>query len=88
MQTSPLYAEPNPEVFQQVKIDSCVEVAVRITDDIPLLNWIPHFAMKMRTGRGWKKSVAQDGEEEVTEERVCGVRKQQVRRKCGRAFVV
>ena len=43
--------EPNPEVFQEVKTYSCVEVAVRITDDIPLLNWIPHFAMKMRTGR-------------------------------------
>ena len=39
--------EPNPEVFQEVKILSCVEVAVRITDDIPLLNWISHFAMKI-----------------------------------------
>ena len=38
--------EPSPEVFQEVKIYSCVEVVVRITDDIPLLNWIPHFAMR------------------------------------------
>ena len=33
---------------------------VRITDDISLLNWIPHFAMqclnKMRTGRRWRKA--------------------------------
>ena len=29
--------EPNPEVSQEVKIYSCAEVAVRITDDIPLL---------------------------------------------------
>ena len=38
-----------------------------ITDDIPLLNWIPHFARrflnKMRTGRGWKGSLAQLEEE-------------------------
>ena len=32
---------------------------MRITDDIPLLSWILHFAVKMRTGSGWKKSVAQ-----------------------------
>ena len=51
--------EPSPEVFQEAKIFSCVEAVVRVTDDIPLLNWIPHFAMKMRTGRRWKKSVAQ-----------------------------
>ena len=37
---------------------------MRITDDNPLLNWIPHFAMKMRTGRRWKRSIAQFGEEE------------------------
>ena len=67
--------EASPEVFQEVKIYSCVEVTVRkvkrqyrilrisaehntsarITDDIPLLYWIPPFAMrflnKMRTGR-------------------------------------
>ena len=47
-----------------MKIYSCVEVKVKITDDIPLLNWILHFAMKMRVGRGWKKSVAQCGEKE------------------------
>ena len=48
-----------------MKIYSCVEVVVRITDDIPLLNWIPHFAMKLKTGRRWKKSVAQFGDEEL-----------------------
>ena len=77
--------EPSPEVFQEVKIYSCVEGVVRkvkrqyrtfkisterntsarITDHIPLLNWIPHFALrflnKMRTGRRWKKSIAQFG---------------------------
>ena len=54
--------EPSPEVFQEVTIYSCVEVVVRITYDIPLLNWIPHFARrfmnKMRTGCGWKESIA------------------------------
>ena len=43
--------------------------SARITDDISLLNWIPHFAMqllnKMRTGRRWRKSMAQFGEEEL-----------------------
>ena len=43
---------------------------MRIKDDIPLLNWIPHFARrfmnKMRTGRGWKESIAQFGEVEMT----------------------
>ena len=62
--------EPSPEVFQEVTMCSCVEVVARITDDIPLLNWIPHFARrflnKMRTGRGWKESIAQCGEEELT----------------------
>ena len=62
--------EPSPEVFREAKIYSCVEVVVRIADDIPLFNWIPHFARrflnKMRTGRGWKESVAQFGEEELT----------------------
>ena len=42
---------------------------MRITDDISLLNWIPHFAMqflnKMRTGRRWRQSMAQFGEEEL-----------------------
>ena len=38
---------------------------MRITDDIPLLDWIPHFALKMRISRRWKKSVAQFGEEEL-----------------------
>ena len=63
-------SEPSPEVFQDTKIHSCVLAVVRITDDIPLLNWIPRFAMrflnKMRTGRRWKKSVVQFGEEELT----------------------
>ena len=58
--------EPSPEVFQEVTIYSCVEVVVRITVDIPLLTWILHYATKMRTGRGWKKSVAQFGDEELT----------------------
>ena len=57
--------ETSLEVFQEVKIYSCVEVVVRITEDIPLLNGIPHFAMrflnKIRNGRGWKRSVM-DGE--------------------------
>ena len=61
--------EPSPDFFQEVKICSWVEVVVRITDDIPLLNWIPHFAMrffnKKKTGRRWKKSVVQFGEEEL-----------------------
>ena len=57
--------EPSLEVYhQEAKIYSCVEGVVRITDDIPLLKWIPHFAMKMITGRRWKKSVAQFGQEE------------------------
>ena len=51
--------EPSQEVFQEVKIYSIVEGVVRITNDIPLLNWILHFAMrflnKIRTGRRWKK---------------------------------
>ena len=58
--------EPSPEVFQETKIYSCA----RITDDIPLLNWIPHFERrflsKMRTCREWKESIAQFGEEELT----------------------
>ena len=62
--------EPSLEVFQQVTIYSCVKVIVRITDDIPLLNWISHFTRrflnKMRSGRGWKESIAQFGEEELT----------------------
>ena len=61
--------EPSPEVLQEVTIYSCVEVVVRITDDDPLLNWILHFARrflnKMRSGRGWKESMAQFGEEEL-----------------------
>ena len=56
--------------FKKAKIYSYIEVVVRITDDIPLLNWIPHFAKrflnKMRTGRGCKESIAQFGEEELT----------------------
>ena len=43
--------------------------SVRITDDISLLNWILHFAMQflndMRTGRRWRQSMAQFGEEEL-----------------------
>ena len=62
--------EPGLVVFQEVTIYSCVLVVVRITDNIPLLNWIPHFARrflnKMRTGRGWTESIAQFGDEELT----------------------
>ena len=40
--------------------------SVRITDDVSLLNWIPHFAMhflnKMRTGRRRRKPMVQFGE--------------------------
>ena len=61
--------EPSPEVFQETKIHSCAEVYVRITDDSPLLNWIPHFTMrflnKTRIGCRGKESVAQFGEEEL-----------------------
>ena len=61
--------EPGPEVFQEAKIYSCAEVVVRITDDSPSLNWIPHFAMqflnKTRIGCRGKKFVAQFGEEEL-----------------------
>ena len=46
--------EPSPGVFQEAKIYSCAEVVVRVTDDSPLLNWIPDFSMrflkKTRTG--------------------------------------
>ena len=38
--------EPSPEVFQEVQICSCVKVVVRITDDIPLLNWIHHSSFR------------------------------------------
>ena len=62
--------EPSPEVFQEAKIYTCEEVVVRITDDSPSLNGILHFARrflnKMRTGRGWKESIAQFGEQELT----------------------
>ena len=47
--------ESSPVISQEVTIYSCVEAVVRMTDDIPLLNWILHFATKMRSGRGWKK---------------------------------
>ena len=60
--------EPSPEVFQEAKIYSCAEVVVKITDDSPLLNWIPHFAMrflnKKRIGCRGKESIPQFGEEE------------------------
>ena len=40
--------------------------SVRITDEVSLLNWIPHFAVqllnKMRTGRRWRKPMVQLGE--------------------------
>ena len=52
-----------------MKIYPSVLAVVRITDDIPLLNWIPRFAMrflnKIGTGRRWKKSVVQFEEEEL-----------------------
>ena len=62
--------EPSLEVFQEVTIYPCIEVVVRITDDVPLLNWIPHFARrfmnKMRISCGWTESIAQFGKEELT----------------------
>ena len=62
--------EPSPDVLEEAKIYSCAEVVVRITDDNPLLNWIPRFAMrflnKTRIGCGGKESIAQFGEEELT----------------------
>ena len=49
-----------------LRISAEHKTSVRITDDISLLNWIPHFAMqclnKMRTGRRWRKPVVQFGE--------------------------
>ena len=49
-----------------VKISAERHTSARITDDIPLLNWIPPFAMRflnlIRTGLRWNKSVAQFGE--------------------------
>ena len=43
---------------------------MRLTDDSPLLNWIPHFSMrflnKKRIGCRGKESIAQFGEEELT----------------------
>ena len=40
--------------------------SVRITDEVSLLNWFPHFAVqllnKMRTGRRWKEPMVQFGE--------------------------
>ena len=47
------------------KISAECNTSVRITDDIPLLNWIPHFKMKMRTGCSGKRSIAEYGEEEL-----------------------
>ena len=42
-----------------LRISAEHNTSVRITDDSPFLDWIPHFAMqflhKMRTGRGWRK---------------------------------
>ena len=50
-----------------LRISAEHNTSVRITDDISLLNWIPHFAMqclnKMRTGRRWRKPMVQFGEE-------------------------
>ena len=52
-----------------LRISTEHNTSVRIRDDISLLNWIPHFAMqflnKMRTGRRWRQSMAQFGEEEL-----------------------
>ena len=64
------YQNEIPPVFQEPKIYSCAEVVVRITGDSPSLNWVLHFARRFlnntRTGRGWKESIAQFGEEELT----------------------
>ena len=39
--------------------------SVRITDDISLLNWIPHFAMQFLNKMRRRQSMAQFGEEEL-----------------------
>ena len=55
--------------FQEAKIHSCAEVVVGITDDSPMLSWIPHFAMrflnKTRIGCRGKVSIPQIGEPEL-----------------------
>ena len=38
------------QVRRYFKKHSCAEVVVRITDDSPLLRWIPHFAMRFCGG--------------------------------------
>ena len=52
-----------------LRISAEHNTSVRITDDISLLNWSPHFAMqflsKMRTGRRWRKPMAQFGEKNL-----------------------
>ena len=52
-----------------LRISAETNTSVRISDDISLLHWIPHFEMqfsnKMRNGRRWRQSMAQLGEEEL-----------------------
>ena len=51
------------------KISAERNTSARITDDIPLLKWILHSAIqflnKIRTGRRWRQSMTQFGEEEL-----------------------
>ena len=50
-----------------LRISAEHNTSVRITDDVSLLNQIPHFSVqflnKMRTGRRWRKPKVQFGEE-------------------------
>ena len=52
--------------YRILRISTEHNTSVRITDEVSLLNWIPHFAVqllnKMRTGRRWRKPMVQFGE--------------------------
>ena len=52
--------------YRILKISAEHNTSVRITDEVSLLNGIQHFAVqffnKMRTGRRWRKPMAQFGE--------------------------
>ena len=62
--------ERNEKTCRILRIYAEHNTSVRITDDIPLFNWIPHFARrflnKMRKGREWKESIAHFGKEGLT----------------------
>ena len=52
---------------RSLRILSEHNTSVRITDEVSLLKWIPHFAVqflnKTRTGRRWRKPMVQFGED-------------------------